>query len=150
VITQNIDRLHELAGSEDVVEMHGSIRSSVCLACGAIATFDEVLALLEEASAPACPSCGAILKPGVVMFGELLPTDAIDRAYELARRARLLLIVGSSLEVHPVAGLPHETTAAGGELAIVNRDPTPFDSLATVVVAARAGEVLPAVVQALR
>ena len=70
VITQNVDRLHELAGSQEVVEVHGSIRTSVCLSCGASATFDEVVALLEDAPAPACASCGSILKPGVVMFGE--------------------------------------------------------------------------------
>jgi NAD-dependent deacetylase len=149
VITQNIDRLHELARSENVVEVHGSIRSSVCLACGATATFDEVVELLAQAPAPACPRCGSILKPGVVMFGELLPEREIDRAQELARRARLLLVVGSSLEVHPVAGLPLETLAAGGELAIVNRTPTALDGRARLVLAGSAGEVLAAAVEAL-
>jgi NAD-dependent deacetylase len=147
VVTQNIDRLHELAGSQNLVEVHGSIRTSVCLACGRTATFDEVLRLLEEAPAPACPSCGAILKPGVVMFGELLPEAAIDRAFALAVGARLMLVVGSSLEVHPVAALPLETVGAGGELAIVNRDPTPLDARATLVVPADAGEVLGPVVE---
>jgi NAD-dependent deacetylase len=146
VITQNIDRLHELAGSEDVVEVHGSIRSSVCLACGVTATFDEVVELLADAPAPACPRCGSILKPGVVMFGELLPASEIDRAYELARRARLLLVIGSSLEVYPVAGLPLETLSAGGELAIVNRAPTALDGRARLVLAGSAGEVLAAAV----
>jgi len=146
VITQNIDRLHELAGSEDVVEVHGSIRTSVCLACGATASFDEVVKLLADAPAPACPRCGEILKPGVVMFGELLPPAEIDRAYELARRARLLLVVGSSLEVYPVAGLPLETLAAGGELAIVNREPTSLDARATIVLPGSAGEILAAAV----
>ena len=147
VVTQNIDRLHELAGTRELVEVHGSIRESVCLSCGARATFDEVVRLLADAPAPACPMCGAILKPGVVMFGELLPEAAIDRAFELARRARLLLVVGSSLEVYPVAGLPLETLAAGGDVAIVNRDPTPLDRRATVVLTGSAGEVLPAVVE---
>jgi NAD-dependent deacetylase len=150
VITQNIDRLHELAGSEEVVEVHGSIRTSVCLDCGASATFDEVVELLANAPAPACPRCGAILKPGVVMFGELLPPAEIDRAYELARGARLLLVVGSSLEVYPVAGLPLETLEAGGELAVVNREPTPLDSRATLVLSGSAGEVLAAAVRSLR
>jgi NAD-dependent deacetylase len=149
VITQNIDRLHELAGSGDVVEVHGSIRTSVCLVCGATATFDDVVELLVDAPAPACPRCGAILKPGVVMFGELLPEAEIDRAFELARRARLLLVVGSSLEVHPVAGLPLETLEAGGVLAIVNREPTPLDSVASLVLAGGAGDVLSAVVERL-
>jgi NAD-dependent deacetylase len=150
VVTQNIDRLHELAGTREVVEVHGSIRTSVCLVCGASATFDEVVELLADAPAPACSRCGAILKPGVVMFGELLPEAEIDRAFELARRARLLLVVGSSLEVHPVAGLPLETLEAGGELAIVNRDPTPLDVRASLVLGGSAGEVLSAVVERLR
>jgi NAD-dependent deacetylase len=150
VITQNIDRLHELAGSEDVVEVHGSIRTSVCLDCGARATFDEVVALLANAPAPACPRCGAILKPGVVMFGELLPSAEVDRAYELARRAKLLLVVGSSLEVYPVAGLPLETLEAGGELVVVNREPTALDSRATLVLSGSAGEVLAAALRSLR
>ncbi|HET9675772.1 MAG TPA: NAD-dependent deacylase [Gaiellaceae bacterium] len=150
VITQNIDRLHTLAGSEDVVEVHGSIATSVCLRCGAEATFDEVVDLLEDAPAPACPSCGAILKPNVVMFGELLPTPAIDRAFELARSARLLLVVGSTLEVYPVAGLPLETLGAGGALAIVNRGPTALDERAELRIEGTAGEILGQVVEELR
>ncbi len=142
VITQNIDRLHSLAGSRDVVEVHGSIATSVCLRCGTTATLEEVLALLEDAPAPACPSCGAILKPNVVMFGELLPTAAIDRAFELARSARLLLVVGSTLEVYPVAGLPLETIGAGGAVAIVNRGPTALDELAELRIEGTAGEIL--------
>jgi NAD-dependent protein deacetylase/lipoamidase len=142
VITQNIDRLHSLAGSRDVVEVHGSISTSVCLRCGTTATLEEVLALLEDGPAPACPSCGAILKPNVVMFGELLPAVAIDRAFELARSARLLLVVGSTLEVYPVAGLPLETVGAGGAVAIVNRGPTALDEVATLRIEGSAGEIL--------
>jgi NAD-dependent deacetylase len=142
VITQNIDRLHALAGSRDVVEVHGSIATSVCVRCGTTATLEEVLALLEDAPAPACPSCGAILKPNVVMFGELLPPAAIDRAFDLARTARLLLAVGSTLEVYPVAGLPLETIGAGGAVAIVNRGPTALDEVATLRIEGSAGEIL--------
>ena len=148
VVTQNVDRLHGLAGSQDVVEVHGSIRESVCLDCGATAGFDEVVAMLEAAPAPACPRCGAVLKPGVVMFGELLPVDAIDRAFALARRARLLLVVGSTLEVFPVAGLPQETLAHGGSLAIVNRGPTSLDGLAELRLDGSAGELLAACLDA--
>jgi NAD-dependent deacetylase len=149
VITQNIDRLHALAGSQDVVEVHGSIATSVCLRCGTTATLEGVLALLEDAPAPACPSCGAILKPNVVMFGELLPAAAIDRAFELARTARLLLVVGSTLEVYPVAGLPLETIGAGGAVAIVNRGPTALDEVATLRIEGSAGEILGRVVEKL-
>jgi NAD-dependent deacetylase len=127
VITQNIDRLHERAGSREVVEVHGSIRTSSCLDCGEVVPLAEVMELLAAAPAPACPRCGRILKPDVVMFGEYLRVAAIERATQLAVEARLLLVVGSSLEVHPVAGLPLETLAAGGSLAIVNRGATPLD-----------------------
>jgi NAD-dependent deacetylase len=150
VVTQNIDLLHERAGSGEVVEVHGSIRSATCPRCGAREPLERVLGLLAEADAPACPSCGALLKPDVVFFGELLPVEAIERATDLAREASLLLVVGSALEVYPVAGLPGETLAAGGALAIVNRGRTPFDGRATLRVEGSAGEVLPAVVAALR
>jgi len=142
VVTQNVDRLHHLAGSRDVVEVHGSIRTSSCLGCGTQLQFKEVVALLEHEPAPPCPRCGAIVKPDVVMFGELLPPGTIERATELAQNARLLLVVGSSLEVWPVAGLPQETLDRGGLLAIVNRDPTPYDERAAVVLHDSAGEVL--------
>jgi NAD-dependent deacetylase len=145
VVTQNIDGLHARAGSRDVIEVHGSIRTASCLACGEKVSLEEVVAALKDAPAPACPRCDEILKPDVVMFGELLPVAAIDRAFELARTAGLLLVVGSSLEVHPVAELPGETLATGGELGIVNRGGTPYDARATVVVDGAAGETLAAV-----
>jgi NAD-dependent protein deacetylase/lipoamidase len=134
VVTQNIDGLHQRAGSQEVVEVHGSIRTAECLDCGAEAPLDRAM--------PHCPRCGAIMKPGVVMFGELLPEAAMERATELARSAGLLLVVGSALEVYPVAGLPEETLAARGALAIVNRGATPYDSRADLKVAAGAGETL--------
>src|SRR4051794_2234950 len=104
VVTQNIDLLHERAGSREVVEVHGSIRSATCPACGRREPLARGPERLAAADAPACPSCGAILKPDVVFFGELLPAEAIERASELARAAALLLVVGSALEVYPVAG----------------------------------------------
>jgi NAD-dependent deacetylase len=145
VVTQNIDLLHERAGSREVVEVHGSIRTASCPSCGERYPLQRVLELLADASAPACPACGEILKPDVVFFGELLPADAIDRAQELARGAGLLLVVGSALEVFPVAGLPLETLGAGGELAIVNRGPTGFDDQASLRIDGTAGKVLPEV-----
>jgi NAD-dependent deacetylase len=132
-----------------VVEVHGSIRTSTCPGCAAHYPLDRVLALLVDAPVPACPACGGILKPDVVFFGELLPEEAIDRAFALARKARLLLVVGSALEVYPVAGLPYETLNAGGAVAIVNRGPTAFDSRATVKVDGAAGEILSAVAREL-
>ena len=146
VITQNIDRLHERAGSRALVEVHGSIGTSSCLDCGTVVPFGEVVQLLPV---PRCPSCERILKPDVVMFGELLPEEAIARATHLVAQAQLLLVVGSSLEVFPVAGLPLETLATGGTLAIVNRGETQFDSRASVAIDAGAGETLRALAAAL-
>jgi NAD-dependent deacetylase len=142
VVTQNIDTLHTRAGSDDVVEVHGSIDRFVCLGCRATASLDEVLAQLEVREAPLCTECAAILKPGVVMFGELLPVDAFARAEALARETGVLLAVGSSLQVWPVAGLPAETIRAGGALAIVNDEPTAYDRDATLVVRGRSAEAL--------
>jgi NAD-dependent protein deacetylase/lipoamidase len=144
VVTPNIDMLHMRAGSREVVEVHGSIRRAVCPRCGAEETLDGVLAQLEERPAPLCPACGAVLKPGVVLFGELLPSREVERATELAREAELMLVVGSSLEVWPVAGLPLESRA----FAIVNRGPTALDERAVLTVDAPAGETLAALVEA--
>jgi NAD-dependent deacetylase len=143
VITQNIDLLHERAGSRDVIEVHGSIRTSTCPACAARYALDDVLSLLEEGEgAPRCATCGAVLKPDVVFFDELLHEDAIDRAYALARAARLLLVVGSSLEVWPVAELPLLTLEAGGKVAVVNEGPTSVDGRADLKLDGKAGQVL--------
>jgi NAD-dependent deacetylase len=143
VITQNIDLLHERAGSREVVEVHGSIRHSTCLTCDAHYPLEEVVRLLEVgAGAPRCTVCGAVVKPDVVFFEELLPEDAIDRAYELAGEARLLLVVGSSLEVWPVAELPLVTLRAGGRVAVVNEGPTSVDDRAELKLTGKAGEVL--------
>jgi len=139
LITQNVDRLHERAGSQDVIEVHGSLRSAICLSCGQREPMEQVALRLPM---PRCQSCDTILKPDVVMFGEQLPAAAIDRATELAEAAALMLVVGSSLEVWPVAGLPEATLAHGGKLAIVNRDPTVYDARADLVVHDSAGEVL--------
>jgi NAD-dependent deacetylase len=132
VVTQNIDMLHRRAGTRELVEVHGSIASSSCLACGRRFELQEVIARLAgDGVVPAC-DCGRPLKPDVVLFGELLPAAAIDRASELASRADLLLCIGSSLEVHPVAGLPGLTLRAGGTLAIVTQGPTPWDDRAAI------------------
>ena len=140
VVTQNIDGLHGRAGSKEVIEVHGSIRTAECLSCGATAPL--------ERAAPRCPQCGEIMKPGVVMFGELLPVAQLERAVELAQGAGLLLVVGSTLEVYPVASLPQETLGSGGALAIVNRGSTPYDRVADVKVDGGAGETLSTLLRA--
>jgi NAD-dependent deacetylase len=140
VITQNVDGLHRTAGSREVIEVHGTIATASCPRCGRRDDPRQLLPL------PRCADCDAVLKPDVVMFGELLDPDVIDGATQLAREAKLLLVVGSSLQVWPVAGLPEETLRAGGALAIVNREPTPYDDRAAFVAHGSAGEILAACV----
>jgi NAD-dependent deacetylase len=142
VITQNIDQLHRAAGTENLIEVHGSLRTSSCLGCGHREELERVVELLPV---PTCARCGAVLKPDVVMFGELLPERELARASGLAQQARLLLVIGSSLEVYPVAGLPDEALAAGARLAIVNKGPTAYDHRADLKIDASAGETLSAV-----
>jgi NAD-dependent deacetylase len=133
VVTQNIDMLHRKAGTSDLVEVHGSIETSSCLEDGSRYPLAEVKRRLagDPAGVPRC-DCGAPLKPDVVLFGEWLPEAAIDRAFALAADADVLLCVGSSLEVHPVAQLPGMTAAAGGAVAVVTQGPTPWDGRAAV------------------
>ena len=139
VVTQNVDGLHRRSGSRDVIEVHGSLREAECIHCGTRVPMEDALASLPL---PACPECGEVLKPGVVMFGELLPAEAIERAQALSAEAELLLVVGSSLEVHPIAALPGEALASGGVLAIVNRGATPWDVRAETVIDGGAGQTL--------
>jgi NAD-dependent deacetylase len=128
VVTQNVDRLHRLAGSQRVIEVHGSIESSVCLGCGGRVPLEVVVErIAAHGGAPECEACMVPLKPDVVLFGELLPTAAIAEAQLLAMEADLMICIGSSLEVHPVAGLPAMTRAHGGRLALVTQGPTPYD-----------------------
>lgn len=133
VITQNIDRLHRAAGSERVVEVHGSIEWSRCMQCGGRVGLEDVASILERGEgAPECAACIAPLKPDVVLFGELLPEAPIGEAQALAAGADLMLCIGSSLTVHPVAALPGLTHAAGGRVALVTEGETPYDRQAEV------------------
>jgi NAD-dependent deacetylase len=133
VITQNIDRLHAAAGTRQLIEVHGSIEQSRCLRCHGPFPLDAVRHRLDADpdGIPRC-DCGGMLRPGVVLFGEMLPAQAFARAERLALGADLLLCIGTSLEVHPVASLPELTLAAGGRIAIITRLPTPLDGAAAV------------------
>jgi NAD-dependent deacetylase len=133
VITQNIDRLHERAGSRTLIEVHGTISHSSCLRCRSAYPLADVRArqATDERGIPRC-ECGQPLKPDVVLFGEFLPPDAIARAEQLARGADLMLCIGSSLEVYPVAQLPATTLASGGQIAILTKGATQYDSRAAV------------------
>ena len=150
LVTQNIDGLHAAAGSTDPIEVHGSVATASCLSCGAAFPLSEVRERLDADAegVPRC-DCGRPLKPGVVLFGELLPEAAMERAYALAAGADVLLCVGSSLEVWPVAELPQVTLEHGGAVAIVTMGPTPYDSRATVRLSGDVVEELEAVVAAL-
>ncbi len=149
VITQNIDRLHRKAGSQNVIEVHGSIESSSCRSCAVSYGIDEVEALFDACGVAICATCSGAVKPDVVLFGEMLPEQAIGEAQRLAERAELMICIGSSLAVYPVANLPQITLAGGGRLAIVTKGPTPYDADAALKlvgdVEAELGAVLAAV-----
>ena len=133
VITQNIDTLHRRAGSREVIEVHGTIEHSSCARCGESIGLDEVRSRIA-AAADGVPRCaeGYPLKPDVVLFGEMLPAAELARAHELAAGADLMLCIGSSLEVHPVAGLPAVTIESGGQVVLVTQGPTPLDGEAAL------------------
>jgi NAD-dependent deacetylase len=151
VITQNIDMLHGRAGTRELVEVHGSIATCACPGCGGSIPLEEARILVRCAAdgVPRCANCGGALKPNVVLFGELLPPRALERARELCERADVLLCIGSSLEVHPVAGLPLLTRAGGGAVAIITQGPTPLDEIAQVRLHGDVAEELQALVGAL-
>ena len=151
VITQNVDRLHRLAGTERLVEVHGSIEWSVCLECRGKVPLDRVVGMIEESGggAPECEACLLPLKPDVVLFGELLPEQAMAEAQALAVEADLMLCIGSSLEVYPVAGLPAVTRGAGGRIALVTQGPTPYDAEAEVKLDGDVVDELEALLEAL-
>ena len=133
VITQNIDRLHAAAGTRELVEVHGTIAHSSCLSCGRRYELADVRVRQRSAAdgVPRC-ACDEPLKPDVVLFGEFLPEAALERAQELAAGADLMLCIGSSLEVYPVAQLPGVTLGRGGQIAILTQGPTPRDGRAAV------------------
>lgn len=149
VITQNVDGLHQQAGSRAVVEVHGNLREARCNACDRIVPISEMSAHLARGARPRCVRCGGLLRPNVVLFEEMLPPDAYDRAEDACRRCAALVVVGSSLEVYPVAALPHLARSQGARLVIVNRDPTSYDGDADLVLRGAAGTILPKVVAAI-
>jgi NAD-dependent deacetylase len=150
VVTQNVDRLHRRAGSQNVIEVHGSIEWSVCPECGGRTSLERILEIIaEHPGAPECPACIAPLKPDVVLFGEMLPEEAISDAYALAAEADVIVCIGSSLEVFPVATLPGVTRDGGGQIALITQGPTPYDDDAVVKLDGDVVEELAAVMAAL-
>jgi NAD-dependent deacetylase len=152
-ITQNIDDLHQRGGLPPaaVVELHGNATRARCLQCGAAYTRDALHArLLAGVDVPDCDDCGGIVKPHTILFGEALPSGAVEAARERARAADLFVVLGSSLVVHPAAYVPIHAKRAGALLAIVNLEPTPLDGEADLVIRAAAGPVMAAVLDAVR
>ncbi len=158
VVTQNIDGLHQIAGSRNVVEIHGTAREVMCIGlspvdgtpagCGFTAPYTWALSLVAEGDPdPSCPECGGLVKSATVSFGQTLFPGVVEGAVALMSSADLVLAIGSSLQVFPAADLPLAGVRAGASLAIVNDEPTPLDDLASVVARGRAGEVLPAAVE---
>jgi len=150
VATQNTDGLHQDSGSKRVIELHGSGRMVECLDCGHREPRALVQLRLEVEMPPRCPSCnGMFLKPTVILFGEPMPQMAVQQAFDLARQADVMLVVGSSLVVFPAAEVPLVAVRAGASMIVINAEPTPVDSLAEVVIHGRAGEVLPEILRSM-
>ena len=147
VVTQNIDGLHQLAGSapDKVIEVHGTLRDVMCMECGWRGPMRPVLDRVRAGETdPSCKECGGILKSATISFGQPLVPEVLDRAMQAAHDADMLLAVGTSLQVYPIAGIVPIAKAAGARLVIVNAEPTPFDHLADAVFRDPIGEVLPA------
>ena len=149
VITQKIDGLHQEAGSSSVIELHGTTRVIYCVNCSEEYSLDNVFARLETEIPPLCLECQGNLRPDVVFFGESLDSQVLNSAYQEARSCDYLLVVGSSLVVYPASHIPLYAKQAGAALAIINKEPTPFDDLADYVIHEEAGKVLPRIVQIL-
>jgi NAD-dependent deacetylase len=150
LVTQNIDGLHQRAGNSParVIEVHGTVHRAMCMSCGwrgpMPAVLDRVRAGEED---PPCQRCGGILKSATISFGQPLDPDVIRRAMRVASEADVLLAVGSSLQVYPVAGAVPVAKDAGARVVIVNAEPTPFDDIADAVFARPIGEMLPPICQ---
>jgi NAD-dependent deacetylase len=153
LVTQNIDGLHQRAGHspDKVIEVHGTMRDVMCMACGWRGPMPPILDRVRAGEEdPACDRCGGILKSATISFGQPLVPEVINRAMRAAEDADVLLTVGTSLQVYPVAGAVPLAKSSGARLVIVNAEPTPFDDLADAVLRDPIGSVLPAICSACR
>lgn len=152
VITQNVDGLHQDAGSKSVYELHGTYRQVSCLECGSITDMDEVMKRVQSGeNPPLCRECeGGVLKPTAVFFGEMLPQITWQKSLKLAENADLLVVVGSSLQVSPANRLPDVALRAGAKLVIINLMPTPYDGDANMIVHHKIGEFAALALQSLK
>jgi len=153
VITQNVDNLHQKGGVPDnkVFELHGNMQWAICLSCGRRYPFEQIKVRLDEGEEiPDCEDCHGILKPDAVFFGESLPQEVLEEATHRASSCDLFIVVGSTLVVYPAAYMPVYAVNSGAKLVIINLSSTPMDEQATVVIRAKAGEILPKIVQRIR
>ena len=147
IITQNIDGLHQKAGSENVIEVHGHIRSAMCVRCHREVSIDALLPrFLESRELPRCEKCGGVLKPNTILYGERLPVQAINAARRAARACDLMLIAGSSLNVSPASSLPYIARETGTQIIVIDQQPTHIDDLASLVIREDVAVALPGVV----
>lgn len=147
IVTQNVDGLHSEAGSRNVYEIHGSLRKARCHTCGRPHPVEVLKKPVSELSGlPRC-QCGGLVRPGVVLFGEMLPEEALSRAIAAVESCDALLVIGTSLQVYPAASLPRLALDRGARLWIINLTPTPYDAMADIVVASKAAELLAQVVE---
>jgi NAD-dependent protein deacetylase/lipoamidase len=150
IITQNIDNLHQRAGSRRVLELHGQMREATCIRCYKVVPVDAAMEKsILNGQVPHC-ECHGVLKPNVILFGEQLPIRTFNEAMAEARRCDLILVAGSSLEVTPAADIPFVAVESGAKAIIVNLEPTCFDDRADIVIHADVAEILPAIVEAVR
>jgi NAD-dependent deacetylase len=148
IITQNVDMLHQKAGSKNVVEAHGSIRTSSCMKCKRKIDMEEFInKVIGQQKIPPICDCGGIIKPDVVFFGEALPQDALKMSFAYAQKCELMLVCGSSLVVYPVAELPQLAKGNGANLVIINLEPTPYDGIANIIIHDKVAESLPKIVE---
>jgi NAD-dependent deacetylase len=148
IVTQNIDFLHQKAGSKRVIEMHGTLQTSSCVSCyKRVESKDFLQPFIDNGTIPLCPNCNGILKPDVILFGEQLPQAAWFEAQSAARRCDLMVVAGSSLEVLPVAGLPMQAIDRGAHLIVINNSPTYINVRADVVIMDDVATILPELVK---
>ncbi len=151
VITQNIDMLHTKAGNQTIHELHGHMREATCIQCFRVYEGEPLLrAFLEDHEVPRCPTCGGVIKPNVILFGEQLPYEPLQQARKAAQNCDLMLVIGSSLEVAPASDMPLIAARSGARVAIINLEPTAMDRYVDLVLQGDAAEILPAVVQSMR
>jgi len=146
IITQNIDGLHQKAGSKRVIELHGNLKKVSCISCGMKYNYKDVLNIIKKGIPPTCSKCEGILKPDIIFFGEPLPQNSIEEAFSEAYKSDLILVLGTSLTVYPAAYIPDIVKNNGGKVVIINSNKTMKDYLGDVMIRGKLGEVIPKIV----